>query len=354
MLFRSLEPSKALPALPPPMKSENTELLNAINMLGQNFQAALKSVMCPVQQNFPSGYFPSRLAKFPRQDCPRPGSAGNKCFVCHDISHFINQCNVLSQYITNRKLARGPNNMITLGTGEHLPPDPRNHPWMVLVDEYYTRNPHLLPGPLQPGQHDPPPHAQANFATNLVQVGHPKVTREENRLTKSSLYAVTITEVTDEDDLVGLRNLTDNLEPDGADALEPTYIDWLVVVLQTRAKDMRSSKKQDTRKQTQPWLNWPDKNQPAQPSLLVPEVVIPPKSVPSGKPLPSTPARPTPFPPAVPQFTDSAPVESTVDTAAIITCVISEKVHLTIKELLALTPEVTKYFKETMTTKSVN
>ena len=179
--------------------------------------------------------------------------------------------------------------MITLGTGEHLPPDPCNHPWMVLADESYARNPHLLPGPPQLGQHGPPPYAQANFAANLVQVGHPKVAREENRPTRSSLYAVTITEVTDEDDLVGLGNLTDDLEPDGADTLEPAYIDWLVRVLQTRAKDMRSSKKQDAGKQTQPQPSWPDKNWLAQPSLPVPEVVIPPKSVPSGKPLPSTP-----------------------------------------------------------------
>ena len=320
-------------------------------MLGQNFQAALRSITHPVQQNFLSSYFPSRPAEFPRLDWLRPGSAGNKCFICHDVSHFINQCNVLSQYITNGKLARGPNNMITLGTGEHLPPNPHNCPWMVLADEYYARNPHLLPDPPQLGQHDPPPHAQANFATNLVQVGHPKVAREEIRLTRSSLYAATITEVTNEDDLVGLGNLTDDLELDGADALEPAYIDRLVGVLQTRAKDMRHSKKQDVRKQTQPSMNWPDENRPAQPSLPVPEVVIPSKSIPSGKPLPSTPVLPAPFPPAVPQFRYLAPVESAMDTVAVITHVLSEKVHLTVEALLALVPEVRKYFKETTTTK---
>ena len=40
-----------------------------------------------------------------------------------------------------------------------------------------------------------------------------------------------------------------------------------------------------------------------------------------------------------------------MDTAAIITRILSEKVHLTVKELLALAPEVRKYFKETTTTK---
>ena len=40
-----------------------------------------------------------------------------------------------------------------------------------------------------------------------------------------------------------------------------------------------------------------------------------------------------------------------MDTAAIISRVLSEKVHLTVEELLALAPEVRKYFKETMTTK---
>jgi len=80
-------------------------------------------------------------------------------------------------------------------------------------------------------------------------------------------------------------------------------------------------------------------------------VVIPPKSIPSGKPLPSTPTPPAPFLPAAPQFRYSALVESAVDAVAIITCVLLEKVHLTVEELLALLPEVRKYFKETTTTK---
>ena len=40
-----------------------------------------------------------------------------------------------------------------------------------------------------------------------------------------------------------------------------------------------------------------------------------------------------------------------MDAAAVITRVLSEKVHLTIEELLALAPEVRKYFKEATTTK---
>src|SRR6266481_9194913 len=252
VVVHQLEYSKALPSpMPLLVKSENMELLNMINMLGQNFQAALKSVTRPVQQNFLSGNFPSSSANFPRQDHPRPGSAGNRCFICHETSHFLNQCNILSQYIANGKLARGLNNMITLGTGEHLPPNPHNCPWMVLADEYYSRNPQLLPTLLQPGQHDPPPHAQANFTANLVQVSHPECTREEDRPSAILLHVATVTEVTDEDDLVGLGSLTDDLEPDDMDSLGPAYINWLVGVLQTRAKDIRSSKKQDAGKQTQ-------------------------------------------------------------------------------------------------------
>jgi len=60
--------------MPVPVKSEMTKLLNAINMLGQNFQAALTSMQSfshpPVLNLLPSSIqqLPAGPANFPRQD----------------------------------------------------------------------------------------------------------------------------------------------------------------------------------------------------------------------------------------------------------------------------------------------
>jgi len=84
-----LESSKRAPSPLVPVKSETAELLNAINMLGQNFQAALTSIQSfshPLVPNIPAGsiqQLPAGLANFPRQDFPQPGVGGSRCFVCH-------------------------------------------------------------------------------------------------------------------------------------------------------------------------------------------------------------------------------------------------------------------------------
>src|SRR5882724_731162 len=91
-----------------------------------------------------------------------------------------------------------------------------------------------------------------------------------------------------------------------------------------------------------------DENQLSHPSLLVPKVVVPPKP-PSAKPLPLAPS--LPLPATVPQFRYLVPVESTIKAMTVINRVLSEKVVLSVKELLALSLEVRKYFKEATTTK---
>ena len=69
------------------------------------------------------------------------------------------------------------------------------------------------------------------------------------------------------------------------------------------------------------------------------------------KPLP--PVLPPSIPSVLPQFRYSAPVESSVDAASVISRVLSEKVFLSIEELLALSLEVRKYLKEAATTRHV-
>ena len=37
------------------------------------------------------------------------------------------------------------NSMVMLGNGDPIPSDPANFPCAARIDEYYARNPHLLP-----------------------------------------------------------------------------------------------------------------------------------------------------------------------------------------------------------------
>src|SRR5882724_13275815 len=107
-------------------------------------------------------------------------------------------------------------------------------------------------------------------------------------MSPNSLHLVTITEVTDEDELVPV------IDPDKLSdkEYEPGHIDWLVEVLQVRAKDIRDSKKKvGPPHQTPSKSIQLDKNQPLQPSLPVPKVVVPPKPS-SAKLLPPAPSLP--------------------------------------------------------------
>ena len=246
-------------------------------------------------------------------------------------------------------MARDAHNMITLGNGDHLPPDPLNRPWQVCVDEFYAKNPHLLPAGLPTGHCDPPPHLLTNFASNFIQVSHPDLKEDEDIESASLLHLATITEVTDEDEPPG--------PTDPAEDLEPGHIDRLVEVLQARVKEIRDGKRRTDTAKTFPNSNRladnqpddarPDENRPVRPSLPVPEVAVLPRPSPS-KLLPTTPSS---FPGVMPQFKYSAPVESNVDATVVINWVLTEKVFLLVKELLALSPEVRKYFKEATTTK---
>ena len=98
-----------------------------------------------------------------------------------------------------------------------------NRPWKDRADEYYKNNLHLLPSAQQPGV------AQANFTTNLVQVGPASPAKIMRLLATNPFHAAMITEVTDEDDLPGLDDSSEDLEDIGC----------MVEVLQARAKEIR-------------------------------------------------------------------------------------------------------------------
>jgi len=174
-----------------------------------------------------------------------------------------------------------------------------------------------------------------------VEVAQSEPVKHKEAVSVNSLHLVTIKEVTNNDRLVGINDLDEEYEPG--------HINQLAEVLQVRAKDIRDSKKKMGPSHQTPAksIQW-DENQPLQPSLPVHKVVVPPKPS-SAKPLPPAPY--SPLPATVPQFRYSAPVESTINATTVINWVLSEKVFLSVKELLALLLEVRKYFKEATTTK---
>src|SRR5882724_6610712 len=87
---------------------------------------------------------------------------------------------------------------------------------------------------------------------------------------------------------------------------------------------------------------WPMDAPLAEKTYLVPKT-----QAPLAKPLPSTPASVNP----TPQFRYMAPIESKVNASDVIGQILSEKVCLSVEELLALAPEVRRHFKEATTMK---
>src|SRR5882724_12915012 len=115
-----------------------SEVLSAIAMMGQNLQM----VMSASQSNSrpgPQG-FAHQSASFPvsqRMDHP---CAGNSCFMCNKMAHFLNNCPVLMECMQLGKATRNTqNNMVMLGNGDPIPSDPANRPWAAQIDEYYAR-----------------------------------------------------------------------------------------------------------------------------------------------------------------------------------------------------------------------
>jgi len=82
------------PLWAPPMKVK-CQNFGAIAMMGQNLQmvmSASQSTLTPYPRICtPSSQFP----QLQRMDHPHPGAAGNSCFMCNEMAHFLNHCPVL-------------------------------------------------------------------------------------------------------------------------------------------------------------------------------------------------------------------------------------------------------------------
>ena len=87
--------------------------------------------------------------------------------------------------------------MVMLGNGDPIPSNPTNHPWATQIDEYYARNPHLLPQET----------VQEKFLANLLQVCSWGSTKEEN----SSIFTH-LESINEEDEVLGSLGGKGNLE----------------------------------------------------------------------------------------------------------------------------------------------
>src|SRR5882724_8801024 len=215
--------SSAPPISAPPVKSGMSEVLNAIAMMGQNLQ----KVMTALQSNSrprPQGYVhqPAGFPRSQRMDCPHPGAAGNSCFMCNKMAHFLNYCLVLLEYIWLGKALRNTqNNMVMLANGDPIPSNPANHLWVAWINKFYARNLHLLPQEA----------VQANISANLLEFCGQGTLTEEH----SSPFAH-LESINEDNETLGSLGGKENLE----EAELGRYIE----VLQARKREMASGKKE--------------------------------------------------------------------------------------------------------------
>jgi len=117
---RSSASSKfTMPALP--MKIEILEVLNTITMMGQNLQMAMTTQMtsCPGPQGFANP--PAGQANFQRQAQSQPGTAGTRCYMCHEMAHFLRSWPILAEYTQLEKVSRNVQTSLYLATETLFP-----------------------------------------------------------------------------------------------------------------------------------------------------------------------------------------------------------------------------------------
>jgi len=106
------------------------EVLSAITMMGWNLpmvMSALQSTTCPIPQGF--AHQPAIFANSQMKDQPHPGAAGNICYMCIEMAHFLNHCPILLEYIQLCKADRNAQNMVMLDNGDPIPSDLTTFPW---------------------------------------------------------------------------------------------------------------------------------------------------------------------------------------------------------------------------------
>src|SRR5882724_12285897 len=120
----------------PPVKTEISEVLNAITVMGQNLQMAMTAQMTSHTgpQTFQNG--PAGKNDYQSQNRPQLGTAGTQCYMCHEMAHFLSSCPIMAEYTWLGKVSRNMQNLLILGNGDPIPNDPMNHLWAAQVDNF--------------------------------------------------------------------------------------------------------------------------------------------------------------------------------------------------------------------------
>jgi len=134
-----------------------------------------------------------------------------------------------------------------------------------------------------------------------------------------------------------------NLAHLGENKTDKLHLDRHIEVLQIKRKEMDLGKKSsDLPTLAANKLVWPMDAPLAEKTYLAPKV-----QAPLATPLPSTTALVKP----TPKFRYTAPIKSKVNVSDVISQVLFQKVCLSVKELLALAPKVSRHLTEATTTK---
>jgi len=218
--------------------------------------------------------------------------------MCNKMAHFLNYCPVLLEYIQLGKSSRNTqNNIVMLGNGDPIPSDPENHLWAAQINEYYAKNPHLLPREA----------VQAKFSSNLLEFHGQGTLTEEHSSPFAHLESIN-------EDNGMLSSLGGKENPEEAELSR--YIE----VFQARKKEMVSGKKEmDLPKPVLPEMDQPIEVFSAEKMYQAPPF----------KPLLNTPMPPIHAP--AQQFRFVAPIESKVNASSVINWVLSEKVYLLVE-----------------------
>jgi hypothetical protein len=290
--------------------------------------------------NLPNPRFENRnrdgIVYGPPGSRPRSG-----CFMCHNPGHFLSNCELYQQYLATGKCRRGRDGVVRLSNGEPLPTEPIGTPWVQRIDDFYVKNPHLLP--------QGAPQEQNNNSGNNVQ---------SNFVSVFAIPEVGMVDSEEQQSLCLLRNQINALiqEATSAPAYERPSIETTINVLNTRLRKREEVAKEKTKSKT--GKPEPPKSDPKtmQPTGAIPHVDIPAMQPRERQPKPP-PALPLPPPiakgPNGPQYRYRAPVESEEAHKKVYEKILEQTVVLTVEECIATMPVVRKYFKDAITGKRV-
>lgn len=331
-----------------------TAVTNAINRLPAGRAPNAQEPQPPSNPYIPS------YQQGPR---PRPGEGGHRCYMCHDPNHFIGDCPVARQFEAAGKVKRGVNGALTLGDGNAIPPGGRGSTWAQRIEEHYNRVGQPQPVPPQAataGARDPPLHMSNNFSANLVGV----VQDAPQEVYMGRACEEETDEEEEDEDQDSIQRMIQVLQtrvkkggkkgPPGIPAIEVTDVDGPPA----KSLDATAIRQSPQEPAKLPYVAVP----PLPPKKGGPPCIDRLKEKAEGvvrKPAPTTdnPA------PAITERTRvdesgaaykfKTPIESGVDATEVIKRTLSEKVILTVEELLALCPDVRKFYKEATTTKRI-